>query len=613
MIYGFTALAIIIAGTVFDRLCTWAYTGTGAAEKLSIFLLIHRRSFVHSISLNNDSLRSLYGRAFDLSSNICMVFNERYELVLSNASACRHFVHNFSTIDGCQLPSFQELSSDLINAPSLENLLQNCLAGHDFNGSFNLVFSNRSLSGDLHLERVCIHSDEQLHSKQNSQVYILLVFYDCSSYVRLRHRMTNNEFIDPDSGLLNNKALDVMLEMSLDKAIRTGNNARLAIMMLQVSNLEHLETIFSDAVYREVFGQLARMVKLVMPNNDLVFRYDNNRIVVIIDEFENKSDLLFLAENLENQIATPYAPVEKEIHLQSCIGITVFPDDGLTKAGLLSNASAALTHGLMHNQPWLMYNRDIQQMAMEKLTLRSGLSSAIRNNELELRYMTFLDASGQVKGLEALVRWRHPSRGLMGPGEFLPVAIHTRVIGAISRWVIFRIIEDYERYFFDKDIFITFNITAIDLADLYLPDSLENALRGRMPHSAIKVEITESECMENYDQAMQALHQFLSRNIEVLIDDFGEGHSSLSYLKDLPAQYAKIDKSFLDGITEQEKDFEFLGHVLALCRLRGLKTILEGVETEAQYEMLKGSGADLFQGHLFGKPMPVEELLERYF
>jgi len=435
-----------------------------------------------------------------------------------------------------------------------------------------------------------------------SATLAIMGFRDESAFVRLQQRMTQDEFFDRATGLLNRKVLDIMLELEIEKVQRATGEARLAVFMIQIRNLEQYRALCSQVVLDHVFEHIGNCVRQALRSNDLLFRYDDGRIIAIVTQYEWKSDLLIIAERLEDQIAIPFHPQDTDIHLQSCIGMSLFPEDGETSYVLVANAVTALNHALETGDSWLLYNENIHKQALDRLVIRSGLSKAIKENELELHYMPLVDRSRVVRGVEGLVRWRHPERGLLGPDLFIPIAVHSRIIGAISRWVMFRMASDIDTYFKDNNLFISINLSARDFADNYLSESLESVVGSRIDPSRIKIEITESECMQNPALSIAVMETLRRRGFQVVIDDFGIGQTSLALLRDIPANTVKIDQVFVQEIVSKPRELAFLLQIVKLCKLRDMEVVLEGVETEEQFALLCESGIDLYQGFLFGEP-----------
>lgn len=535
--------------------------------------------------------------ATDHSSLATVIVDKNSQVVYANKTANRFFRKD-EPVFPLAIPEYLD---QVVNAPGMLAAIHRALQGERIVQNTTFFIATRECMGTLRLVPV-------LHAGAVS--WCVITFDDQTKYIRLQRRLTRDEFFDNPTGLLNRKTLEIMLELELEKASRDPREARLALMLINIRNMESLRAVYKAETINLMLEHLGNSVRTALRSNDLLFRYDDNRILVIVNNFKLKTDLLIIAERAEDQIAIPFHDKETNIHLQASIGIAVYPDDGESGDALQSNAASAVNQAMEEGRPWLMFNQAIHERAMDRLFLRSGLSQAVRNNELELRYMSLVDAAGVIKGTEVLLRWRHPQRGLLGPDTFLPVAIHSRIIGAITRWVLYRVIKDWEDKLHDFDIFVTMNLSAYDFNDDFFVDTIKTATAGRIPPGRLKVEITESECIENIDRVIKVMKALGEAGVEVLIDDFGVGQSSLSYLKDLPAHYAKIDRAFLSEITTSELEQVFLGHIISLGKVRGLEILIEGVETAEEFDVLKTSGACLFQGHHFGEPMPLDDFIK---
>ncbi len=535
--------------------------------------------------------------ATEQSTLATIIMDRNLVVVFANKSANRLFQKEKPTFP----QALAQYLDQLVNTPGLLAAVHRSLQGEHILQNTTFFIDSRECIGTLRILPVL----------QNGAVsYCVLSFDDQTRYIRLQRRLTRDEFFDNPTGLLNRKTLEIKLELELEKASRDLEGARLALMIINIRNMESLRTVYKASTINLMLEHLGNSVRTALRSNDLLFRYDDNRILVIVNNFKLKTDLLIVAERVEDQIAIPFHDKDTNIHLQASIGIAVFPDDGKDGDSLQGNAASAVNQAIEEGKPWLMFNATIHERAMDRLFLRSGLSQAVRNNELELRYMSLVDSQGTIIGTEALVRWRHPERGLLGPDAFLPVAIHSRIIGAITRWVLYRVIKDWEEALNEHDLFITINISAHDFNDDFFVDTIKTATAGRIPPGKLKVEITESECIENIDRVVQIMKDLSEVGVEILIDDFGVGQSSLSYLKDLPAHYAKIDRAFLNEITTSELELVFLCHIIALGKVRGLEILIEGIETTEEFELLKTCGASLFQGHLFGEPMVLDDFIK---
>jgi len=218
----------------------------------------------------------------------------------------------------------------------------------------------------------------------------------------------------------------------------------------------------------------------------------------------------------------------------------------------------------------------------------------------------------KVVGCETLIRWNHPERGMVSPALFIPISEHTGLISALSKWVLFQTTRQVSKWIRKYDIYTSVNLTVKEYADENLPSILQAALKqaGNLPPKYLRLEITESETMERPEDTIQMMRRLREMGFEIFVDDFGTGHSSLSYLKDIPADTLKLDKTFIDMIATDEDSRDFLELIAHLARNRRKSLIIEGVETRDQFDILLKAGCSRFQGYLFSPPLPPDQFEE---
>jgi diguanylate cyclase (GGDEF)-like protein len=497
------------------------------------------------------------------------------------------------------VPDLPALLSGLHDQSVIAEVIGAALTGRQFSKPLALRTAERERSGIVHAMPVHRHG---------ACSHAVVSFHDETRFNRLQRRLAQDEFLDRATGLYNRKTLEIMFGLELEKVERDPAHLRLAVMMIQIRNLDQLRAVYDEQTITHILEHVGSTIRKSMRNNDIIFRYDEGRILALVTVFGWKSDLLIMAQRIEDHLAIPFHPRETDIHLRAEIGICVYPEDGTDMPSLTSNCIAALNQTRELDVPIVMFNPDTHLLARERLEIRSGLSTAVREGQLELYYMPIVDRDRRVRGVEALLRWNHPERGVLTPDAFLPIAIHSRIISGISRWVMYRVQEDYRNWFAASDIFITFNLSAKDFADKFLIEGIDSSMAGGVKSSRLKIEITESELMDDFELCSAMLVQLRQRGIGIFIDDFGVGQSSLAYVHDIPAECVKVDHSFGMRIDGPGREYDFLEAVVHLCKVLDRQVLLEGVETERQFELFRGCGADLFQGFLFGRPMPAAEV-----
>ncbi len=422
--------------------------------------------------------------------------------------------------------------------------------------------------------------------------------------------LRSDEFANEgQSKLLETNSLNIMLENALDHGSRDLEARKIALFIIQIRNLREIQAMYGSQIIEVIMEHITMTIRSTLRENDMIFQLSEDRILTMITRYAWRSDLLIIAQRIEDQIAVPFHTKDTVLHLLPSIGIAMFPDDGADRETLVRNAETALVKAVSDQLPYLMYNTRIHNEAMDRLIIRGDLNRAIKDRELRLQYMPICDANGSIRGLEALVRWQHPSRGLLLPEQFLPIAIHSRIIGTITRWVVYRVIEHLQNELQSFPHYITINISSSDLNDSFFLDSLKSAMGKSVDPRRLRVEITETEIMSNFRENLRRIRAIQAAGVEVMVDDFGTGHSSLTYLNELPVKYLKIDRSFLNNVLGNPDNVEFLRLTIEMGHVKHKEVVLEGIETRSHWEALKTCGADLFQGFYLGQPMGIDEVL----
>jgi EAL domain-containing protein (putative c-di-GMP-specific phosphodiesterase class I) len=294
------------------------------------------------------------------------------------------------------------------------------------------------------------------------------------------------------------------------------------------------------------------------------------------------------------------------------MGIAVYPDDGEDAKTLMSNADIALYRAKEQGRNnYQFHNPDMNAKALERMELKSLLYKALERGEFLLHYQPQVEAAtGRIAGMEALLRWRLPERGLVCPAEFIPIAEQTGLIVPIGEWVLRTACAQsmaWRRSALEP-VSIAVNLSALQLKDQQMVGKVDSILKetGLAP-GHLELEITESTIMHDIERAVSVFGSLNGLGVKITVDDFGTGYSSLYYLKKFPLYALKIDRSFVNEITENQDDAAIATAIVAMAHSLKLKVVAEGVETEEQLEMLRFLGCDMLQGFLFSKPLPAEE------
>jgi diguanylate cyclase (GGDEF)-like protein len=365
-----------------------------------------------------------------------------------------------------------------------------------------------------------------------------------------------------------------------------------------------------DALLKEA----AARFRVVLRDQDLVARLGGDEFAVGLFDIGQHYEASRVAHKLLAALNEPFLVDGHDLRVGASIGISVYPQDGADAETLLRLADIAMYRakqgGDSDAEHVAFYSRDMNQGMQERMRIESGLRQALGNGQLELHYQPkFSIADSKIIGAEALVRWRHPERGLVPPAEFIPLAEATGLVVQVGEWVLEAACAQAQAW---KDagvppIRLAVNVSAREFTSA-LPGRVKETLeRYGLEPSWLELEITESTLMHNIDRVIGIMDRITALGVTLSLDDFGTGYSSLSYLKRFPIDTLKIDRSFTTGIPTDASDCAIASTIISIAQQLNHKVIAEGVETVEQLAFLKDSGCDEVQGYLFSKPLPAAE------
>jgi diguanylate cyclase (GGDEF)-like protein len=364
-----------------------------------------------------------------------------------------------------------------------------------------------------------------------------------------------------------------------------------------------------DVLLRHVGERLRKQVR----EGDTVSRMGGDEFVILVENFEHASAVSSLAEQLVGQISTPYLLEDKDCHVTASIGISVFPVDGKDSQSLLKMADIAMYRAKdLGRNNYQYYSPSMNVHTLERLEFESDLRHALERDEFVLHYQPKLDiVTGHITGTEALLRWNHPRRGLVAPNDFIPLAEETGLTGPIGEWVLATACARNKAWQDQgfTNLTVAVNLSARQFADPKLLSKLTCIIQSSgMDTSTLELEITESMVMTHGASAVEVLEALKAIGVHITIDDFGTGYSSLAYLKRLPIDSIKIDRSFIRDVPGDSGGAKITRAIIALAHSLKLQVIAEGVETEAQLAFLRSLHCDEFQGFYLYRPLPETEI-----
>lgn len=414
---------------------------------------------------------------------------------------------------------------------------------------------------------------------------------------------------DALTALPNRSLFDDRLRQALARADRGDG---FAVCFIDLDRFKLVNDSLGHGAGDAVLVEVARRLGAVCRGADTLARLAGDEFVMLLEGMGSAEAAAAIACRVLAALAPPVNAGGRDIDVAASLGLALYPDDGNDSETLLCNADAAMYAAKAAGRnTFRFYNAAMNRRASQRLALESDLRRAVARNQLELFYQPQVrSADGTLAGVEALLRWHHPERGLVSPVEFIPLAEEAGIITELGEWALNQaarqIVAWRERGLAVPRVAVNLSPRQFHAADL--AERLERILaEAGAPAHWIELEITESAAMQHPEGALKVLQRLRERGIQVAMDDFGTGHSSLAMLRTLPLNVLKLDRSFVQHLPASETDAAVASAVVTLARRLGLSVVAEGVETEAQRQFLAASGCDLLQGFLFARPLPVTE------
>ncbi len=436
------------------------------------------------------------------------------------------------------------------------------------------------------------------------------IFTDMTERKKAEERIHHLAYYDGLTGLPNRSLLYQLIDQALAEARR--NRLHGAILFIDLNRFKPINDTLGHAIGDRLLLQVAERLRRAVRTADVVARLGGDEFVVALFDITQREHAAVVAQKILAALDPPFFIEENELQMGAAIGISAYPRDGFDTESLLRMADIAMYRAKQSGQAgYAFYSHEMNQRTLDRLKIESGLRHGIENNELLLHYQPKVDiASGLIVGVEALVRWNHPTRGMVSPGEFIPIAEESGLVVRLSAWVLEAALQQaYLWYAAGLPVLkVAVNLSARDFSPSLATRVASLLTSHGVPPTWLELEITEGMLTHSSEEVITMMDALTALGVTLALDDFGTGYSSLSYLKRFPIDTLKIDQSFIRGIPADGDDCAIAGAIVSMAQRLGHRVIAEGVETLAQLDYLESLGCQEIQGYYFSAPVPADKL-----
>ena len=552
---------------------------------------------------NEDSLRQA-AAVFDATQEGVLVTDIQQKIVHCNPA--------FTRITGYSEAEILGQSPSLLKSGRHEKDFYDSLwhALHN-RGAWSGEVWNRRKSGEIYPQWQCIRV---IHDEQGAVSHYVAVFSDITVLKRSQRELDYLAHHDPLSNLPNRLLFTERVEHALERAQLDQRSG--AVMLIDLDHFKHINESLGHAIGDLLLKAVGERISQQLEKGMTLARLGGDEFGLLCEHCSSVEHAAVLAQRVLECLHQGFKVSIHELFITASIGICLYPENANTVAQVLRNADSALFKAKSNGREnYAFYSQELTEHARQRVDMASALRHALVNEELRVHYQPLICLhSQQMIGVEALVRWQHPQRGLVPPAEFIPIAEETGLIGAIDAWVLEHSCRQMVAW---QQAGHSLKFIAVNVSSrLFSRGELDKRVAAVLHASGLEpgyleLEVTESAVMDDPDAALALLERLRALGIRLAIDDFGTGYSSLARLKRLPVHKLKIDRSFISGLPHDQDDVAITRAVIALGHSLGLKVLAEGIEQIEQVELLHTLGCDHAQGYYFGHPQPAEQLATR--
>ncbi|MGJ8679107.1 ammonium transporter [Paraglaciecola sp.] len=502
--------------------------------------------------------------------------------------------------------SFIELFID----PSEQQKVTNNLK-HKFSESRGLLYNRRNTiflhrsSGEKFPAEITI-TGASLGSELKNE--FTLHIRDTTRQTKLRDKLKHLAYSDPLTGLYNRTYLIENIQNSINEKQANG----LAVLFMDLDHFKNINDTLGHAAGDKLLREVAERLTQVTNSDDVIARWGGDEFVVLLNNMHQTEIIHKKAIQVLQQMREPITLEGREINIPTSIGISLCDDDQHDASKLIHQADIAMYHAKQAGRDnYQLYNQEMMTKSVRKFNFEQEMKKALQvEDQIYMTYQCKVDNDKVVTGLEALIRWKHPKEGLISPGEFIPLAEESNLIINIDRKVIQVVFQQLNQWQQEglSLVPVSINLSGKHLVSDDLISFVEQQLKFyKIDGSLIEFEITEGVLLTDIERSIEAMTALKRLHIKLSVDDFGTGYSSLNYLKRLPIDVLKIDRSFVDECANTVEDGQICATIINLAQNLGLEAVAEGVETEAQWQFLAAKGCEVFQGFYFYRPMSADD------
>ena len=449
-----------------------------------------------------------------------------------------------------------------------------------------------------------------IHDREGRATGAVIVFRDVSVARKMALEMTHSAEHDFLTGLPNRMLLNDRVDQSI--ALARRHRKQVAILFLDLDGFKHVNDSLGHPIGDKLLQSVAQRLVDCVRASDTVSRQGGDEFVVLLSEVEHVEDATITARRMLLAVAAPHSIDKHDLHITTSIGVSLFPDDGTNAEALIKNADTAMYQAKEKGrQSYQFFKPAMNVRAVERQSIEESLRRALERNEIALHYQPKINLkTGAITGAEALIRWTHPTRGIVPPSQFVPVAEDCGLILPLGAWVLREACEQ-GRAWLDAGLpptTMAVNVSALEFRDEGFLESVFEVLADTgLDPTFLELEVTESVIMKRAESAASILRTLRDRGVQVALDDFGTGYSSLSYLRKFPVDSLKIDQSFVRQISTAGDDTTIVTAVIGMGRSLNLRVVAEGIETQGELAFLRDHDCDEGQGYYFSKPVPPQQ------